>query len=186
MDVEAELAKRRALRSSEAILKPGERVFVLGVARQDEVGRTVVSGKGAFPFLVSLRPESEVRKGAALAGVMGILFGAASAVGGVHAVRTAWRALGIRGPTGLRRPPPDPPRRPAPSRQRLCTLRRHPRPTPMAKDKKNTGFQQSAGLIRYFDAEEETAIHINPKFVVVAAFGTAIAVLGLSVFLPLR
>lgn len=55
----------------------------------------------------------------------------------------------------------------------------------MAKQK-NAGFQQAAGLIRYFDAEEETAIHINPKFVVVAAFATAILVLGLSVFMPLR
>ena len=55
----------------------------------------------------------------------------------------------------------------------------------MAKQK-NTGFQQAAGLIRYFDAEEETAIHINPKLVVVAAFGTAIAVLALSLLYPLR
>lgn len=55
----------------------------------------------------------------------------------------------------------------------------------MAKQK-NAGFQQSAGLIRYFDAEEETAIHINPKIVVVAAFGVAVLILALSVMLPLR
>lgn len=58
-------------------------------------------------------------------------------------------------------------------------------PTTMAKQK-NPGFQQAAGLIRYFDAEEETAIHINPKFVVVAAFGTAVLILGLAIMLPLR
>lgn len=56
----------------------------------------------------------------------------------------------------------------------------------MAKDKKNTGFQQSAGLIRYFDAEEETAIHIDPRIVLVAAFGTAIIVLAISLIWPLR
>lgn len=49
----------------------------------------------------------------------------------------------------------------------------------MAKQK-NAGFQQSAGLIRYFDAEEETAIHINPKIVVAAAFAVAILILLLS------
>lgn len=50
----------------------------------------------------------------------------------------------------------------------------------MAKQQKNAGFQQSAGLIRYFDAEEETAIHINPKFVLVAAFATSVIVLALA------
>lgn len=50
----------------------------------------------------------------------------------------------------------------------------------MAKQK-NAGFQQSAGLIRYFDAEEETAIHINPKIVVAVAFGVAVLILFLSV-----
>ena len=50
----------------------------------------------------------------------------------------------------------------------------------MAKQK-NAGFQQSAGLIRYFDAEEETAIHINPKIVVAAAFGFSLLILLISV-----
>lgn len=49
----------------------------------------------------------------------------------------------------------------------------------MAKNK-DAGFQQSAGLIRYFDAEEETAIHIDPRIVLVAAFLTSIVVLALS------
>ncbi len=32
----------------------------------------------------------------------------------------------------------------------------------MAKEKKGSGFQSAAGLIRYFDAEEETAMKITP------------------------
>jgi len=32
--------------------------------------------------------------------------------------------------------------------------------------KKNEGFHSSAGLIRYFDAEEDVAIKINPWIVV--------------------
>ncbi len=56
-------------------------------------------------------------------------------------------------------------------------------PVIMAKEK-NPGFQQAAGLIRYFDAEEETAIHIDPRFVLVASFVTAVVVLVLNVALP--
>lgn len=56
----------------------------------------------------------------------------------------------------------------------------------MAKDKKNAGFQQAAGLIRYFDAEEETAIHIDPRIVMVASFGVAIVVLAIALIWPLR
>lgn len=55
----------------------------------------------------------------------------------------------------------------------------------MAK-KNNTGFQQAAGLIRYFDAEEETAIHIDPRIVMVAAFGVAVIVLAITLIWPLR
>lgn len=51
----------------------------------------------------------------------------------------------------------------------------------MAKQK-NAGFQQAAGLIRYFDAEEETAIHIDPRIVLAAAFGFSLLVLSLSWF----
>ncbi len=32
----------------------------------------------------------------------------------------------------------------------------------MAKEKKGSGFQSAAGLIRYFDAEDETALKISP------------------------
>ena len=52
----------------------------------------------------------------------------------------------------------------------------------MAKQQKNAGFQQAAGLIRYFDAEEETAIHVDPRIVLIASFGIAIGVLLLNVF----
>ena len=37
---------------------------------------------------------------------------------------------------------------------------------PPKKGKKSEGFHSAAGLIRYFDAEEETAIKIDPKTVV--------------------
>ena len=33
------------------------------------------------------------------------------------------------------------------------------------KSKKGEGFHSAAGLIRYFDAEEETAIKIDPRLV---------------------
>jgi len=47
----------------------------------------------------------------------------------------------------------------------------------MAKQEKGTGFQQAAGLIRYFDAEEETALKIDPRFVLVAAFAMSAVIL---------
>ncbi len=55
----------------------------------------------------------------------------------------------------------------------------------MAKEK-NAGFQQAAGLIRYFDAEEETAIHINPKVVLAISFATSFIILGIGWIWPLR
>lgn len=54
----------------------------------------------------------------------------------------------------------------------------------MAKQK-NAGFQQAAGLIRYFDAEEDTAIHIDPRIVLVLAFGTSLVVLAINFIWPL-
>ena len=56
----------------------------------------------------------------------------------------------------------------------------------MAKQNKNAGFQQAAGLIRYFDAEEETAIHIDPRIVLAASFGLAVLVLAVALIWPLR
>lgn len=40
----------------------------------------------------------------------------------------------------------------------------------MAKQEKGAGFQQAAGLIRYFDAEEETSIKFDPRLVLATAF----------------
>lgn len=40
----------------------------------------------------------------------------------------------------------------------------------MAKEgKKGSGFQSAAGLIRYFDSEDEKALKINPYFVLIGA-----------------
>lgn len=46
----------------------------------------------------------------------------------------------------------------------------------MAKDKKGEGFHSSAGLIRYFDSEEETAIKIPPWFVIALSVATIVIV----------
>jgi preprotein translocase subunit Sec61beta len=40
------------------------------------------------------------------------------------------------------------------------------------ESKKGSGFQSAAGLIRYFDSEDEKAIKINPYFVI--AFAVAL------------
>ena len=42
--------------------------------------------------------------------------------------------------------------------------------------KKNEGFQSAAGLIRYFDSEDEKALRINPWFVIGIAIGLIILV----------
>ena len=46
----------------------------------------------------------------------------------------------------------------------------------MAKQKKGEGFHSSAGLIRYFDAEEKTAIKIPPWFVIALSIATMIII----------
>jgi len=38
---------------------------------------------------------------------------------------------------------------------------------PPKKGKKGEGFHSAAGLIRYFDAEEETAVKIDPRYMLV-------------------
>ncbi|MDD1767787.1 MAG: preprotein translocase subunit Sec61beta [Methanomassiliicoccales archaeon] len=45
----------------------------------------------------------------------------------------------------------------------------------MAK-KKSDGFQSAAGLIRYFDSEDEKAIRINPWLVIGIAVGLIVIV----------
>lgn len=49
---------------------------------------------------------------------------------------------------------------------------------PPKKGKKGEGFHSAAGLIRYFDAEEETAIKIDPRLVLVV---TAVIIVGLEI-----
>ena len=47
---------------------------------------------------------------------------------------------------------------------------------PPKKGKKGEGFHSAAGLIRYFDAEEETAIKIDPKAIVGMIIATIVIV----------
>src|SRR5581483_9289956 len=72
------------------------------------------------------------------------------------------------------------------SRKHLYAPGRASGPPPMAKQNKNAGFQQAAGLIRYFDAEEETSIKIDPRIVLGMAFGVAIIVIAITLIFPLR
>jgi len=46
----------------------------------------------------------------------------------------------------------------------------------MAKQKKGEGFHSAAGLIRYFDAEEKTALKIPPWFVIGMCIATIVIV----------
>ena len=46
----------------------------------------------------------------------------------------------------------------------------------MAKEKKGSGFHSAAGLIRYFDAEDETALKIPPWAIIGMCVASIIAV----------
>ena len=54
----------------------------------------------------------------------------------------------------------------------------------MAK-KNGTGFQSSAGLMRYFDTENQKGIRISPRTVIGLAIGLIVVVMLLGVFVPL-
>ena len=54
----------------------------------------------------------------------------------------------------------------------------------MAKEK-GSGIQQQAGLIRYFDTENDKALKISPKIVIGLAIGVSIIVLLLQAFYPM-
>ena len=54
----------------------------------------------------------------------------------------------------------------------------------MAK-KHATGFQSSAGLMRYFDTENQKGIRISPRTVIGLAIGLIVVVMLLGVFVPL-
>ena len=55
---------------------------------------------------------------------------------------------------------------------------------PPKKGKKSEGFHSAAGLIRYFDAEEETALKIDPRVVVVAGVLSVIIIELLKWIIP--
>jgi preprotein translocase subunit Sec61beta len=52
----------------------------------------------------------------------------------------------------------------------------------MAQKNKGPGIQSAAGLIRYFDAEEESAVKIPPVAVLVFGIVVGIAVILLRIF----
>ena len=54
----------------------------------------------------------------------------------------------------------------------------------MAK-KESSGIQQQAGLVRYFDTENDKALKISPKVVVGLAIGASIVVILLHTFYPM-
>lgn len=47
---------------------------------------------------------------------------------------------------------------------------------PEKKGKKKEGFHSAAGLIRYFDAEEEVALKVDPRAVIGLCIGAAVIV----------
>ncbi|MFG1460437.1 MAG: preprotein translocase subunit Sec61beta [Thermoplasmataceae archaeon] len=51
-------------------------------------------------------------------------------------------------------------------------------------EKKDSGFQSGAGLIRYFDEEEINGPSIDPKLVIYIAISIAIVVELVKVFWP--
>lgn len=55
----------------------------------------------------------------------------------------------------------------------------------MASKKKSEGFQSAAGLIRYFDTEDDKSIKINPYAVIIAGIALSIAVILLQTLWPM-
>ncbi len=55
----------------------------------------------------------------------------------------------------------------------------------MAKKNDNT-FASSAGLMRYFDTEDDKGIRISPKVVIGIAIAFSILILLLPVFFPMN
>jgi len=52
---------------------------------------------------------------------------------------------------------------------------------PPKKGKKTEGFHSAAGLIRYFDSEDESALKIDPRIIVGFCIATVIIVEGVRV-----
>ena len=55
----------------------------------------------------------------------------------------------------------------------------------MAQKNKGPGIQSAAGLIRYFDAEEDSAFKISPVAVLIFAAIVGIVVIAISAMYPL-
>ena len=55
---------------------------------------------------------------------------------------------------------------------------------PPKKGKKGEGFHSAAGLIRYFDAEEETALKIDARFVVAVGIISVVVIEMLKWLVP--
>ena len=56
---------------------------------------------------------------------------------------------------------------------------------PMDKENKGESFSSSAGLMRYFDSEDDKGIKIGPKVVIAAAIAFTVLILVLPVFFPM-
>ena len=56
--------------------------------------------------------------------------------------------------------------------------------SPMAK-KNDTGFQSSAGLMRYFDTEDDKGLKISPKTVIGIAIVVSVVVLLANTLFPI-
>lgn len=52
------------------------------------------------------------------------------------------------------------------------------------KEKKGEGFHSAAGLIRYFDSEDETAIKVDPEMVLGFCIAMIVAVMLARYFWP--
>ena len=55
----------------------------------------------------------------------------------------------------------------------------------MAKENKGESFSSSAGLMRYFDSEDDKGIKIGPKVVIATAIAFTVLILVLPVFFPM-
>lgn len=54
----------------------------------------------------------------------------------------------------------------------------------MAAKKKSEGFQSAAGLIRYFDTEDDKSIKINPYAVIIGCIVLSVSVILLQTLWP--
>lgn len=55
----------------------------------------------------------------------------------------------------------------------------------MASKKNEGGFQSQAGLVRYFDSENDKAPKLSPKLVIGIAIAFSVIIVLLNVFMPM-